>query len=110
MIFTKDQDEKLKELMSTYQGDATVLASAVGAFTIGRLYGWRVLRLLYSSATYTKYQKLLKVDFKLECPKTTELSERSRGYKFVVGAGKFWDFVRGRALPSDYLDIKKELA
>jgi hypothetical protein len=109
-IFEPEQERQLKELMSTYKGDVTLLGSAVGALVTGRLYGWRVVRLLYSSATYTKYQKLLGIDFKKWCPETTELSGRSAGYRFTLKVGKFWEFVRGRSQPPEFLEIKKELA
>jgi hypothetical protein len=109
-IFEPEQERQLKELMSTYKGDAALLGNAVGALVTGRLYGWRVVRLLYTSVTYTKYQKALGIDFKKWCPETTALSDRSRAYSFVVKAGRFWDFVRGRSLPQEYLDSRKELA
>jgi hypothetical protein len=62
---------------------------------LGRVYGWRVIRLIFSSRTYRKYQKVLGLEFKKVLPGVTEHSERSYGFKMAVKLNQYWDIVRG---------------
>lgn len=80
-----------------YRGDSSVLFSAIGALMVGRTYGWRVLRIVTSNASYTKYQRILNIDFKEVLPEETPLSHRSLGYTIVKKVGNFWAVVRGQA-------------
>lgn len=87
----------IDSVILTYEGDAEALASAIGALMIGRKYGWRVLRIVISSPSYTKYQRVLGLDFKKVLPEKTDISERSRGYRIVTSLNNFWDVVKGIA-------------
>lgn len=109
-IFDEGQEKELHRIVSDFKGDGTSLGNAVGALVVARLYGWRVARLMYSLNSYGKYQKVLGIDFKDWCPETTELSDKSMAYKFALKAGQFWDLVRGKAKPPEFLETKKELA
>lgn len=80
-----------------YRGDSSVLFSAIGALMVGRTYGWRVLRIVTSHASYTKYQRILEIDFKEVLPPETKYSERSLGYAIVTKLNNFWEVVRGHA-------------
>jgi hypothetical protein len=90
----KELDDYIKNLMETYKGDLTLLADAVGALNLGRVYGWRVLRVVYSPMTYRKYQKALGVEFNNVVPELTALSERSVGYKIASKIKDYWAAVR----------------
>ena len=79
-----------------YRGDATLLCSAIGAAMFGRVYGWRVLRIVTSNPSYLKYQKLLGIDFKSVLPEETEYSKRSLGFTIVTRLDNFWKVVRGQ--------------
>ena len=93
-------DSKLEEVvldrLANYKGHCGALESALGALILGRHYGWRVLRMAHSPATYTKYEKILGVEFKEICPETTELSYRATGMKIAKKLNAFWDVVMGR--------------
>lgn len=82
--------------MKSYKGDAETIRNAVGAVMLGRIYGWRVLRLITSSGAYTKYQRVLELDFKEVLQEETPLSERSLGYVIVKKLKNFWKVVRGQ--------------
>lgn len=84
------------KVASEFKGDASQLSGAIGAFWVGRIYGWRVLRIMTSSRIYTRHQRILGLDFKKVLPKETPLSNRSLGYKIVIAAGKFWEVVQGK--------------
>lgn len=77
-----------------YRGQTDVLFSAIGALMAGRIYGWRVLRIVLSSASYGKYQRALGVEFKDILPEETEYSRKSVAYSIVKKMGNFWDAVR----------------
>lgn len=85
----------LDEVSAEFKGNSSHLTSAIGAFWVGRVYGWRVLRIITSSPTYTRHQRILGIDFKKELPEITEYSQKSTGYKIVMELNKFWDVVRG---------------
>ena len=81
---------------STYKGDSHVLFGAIGALFVGRLYGWRVIRVFLSTSTYAKYQRVLGLDFKKVMPPETELSDRALAYRIVKRVKDFWGIVRGQ--------------
>jgi hypothetical protein len=85
----------IDSVIENYHGDSDVLFSSIGALMAGRKYGWRVLMIVSSSASYAKYQKILGVQFKQILPEYTPLSERSLGYRVVKRLNNFWDVVRG---------------
>lgn len=88
-----------------YKGQSDVLFAAIGALMAGRIYGWRVLRILLSGASYSKYQKILQVEFKEILPEETEYSRKSVAYKIVTKMGNFWDAVR--RMSSAEIETKK---
>lgn len=87
----------IDSVMAGYKGDIVDLAHAIGAVRIGHHYGWRVLRIVISTVSYRKYQKLLNVDFGAALPEITINTERSAGYLLVKKMGNFWDVVCGKA-------------
>lgn len=92
---SEEIDEYIYNLKTTFRGDLTDLAAALGALDLGRTYGWKVLRIIYSSVTYRKYQKILGLEFKLVLPETTDYSMRSAGFKLVTDSKKFWEVAKG---------------
>ncbi|MDD5754558.1 MAG: hypothetical protein PHN45_07395 [Methylococcales bacterium] len=67
----------IDNVASTYKGDSHVLFGAIGALFVGRLYGWRVIRVFLSTTTYAKYQRVLGLSFREVLPPETELSDRA---------------------------------
>jgi hypothetical protein len=84
-------------LMDNYKGDLVELSNAIGAVRLGHRFGWRVLRIVISSKTYTKHQRILGLSFKDALPELTKDSQRSAGYQLVIKLNNFWDVVRGVA-------------
>jgi hypothetical protein len=91
----EELDDYFRNLMETFKGDLTDLADAVGALNLGKVYGWKVLRIIYSPVTYRKYQKILGLDFKEVLEDKTDFSERNRGYKIALELNKYWEIVQG---------------
>lgn len=79
-----------------YKGDSHALFMAIGALFVGRLYGWRVIRVFLSSSSYSRSQKILDLDFKTVMKPETELSDRASGYKSIKDLKEFWGIVAGR--------------
>lgn len=96
-----DFDSYIRDLVENYQGDAVLLGNAIGALVLGRYVGWRVLRLMYSAATYTKYQRILGLQFKAVLPERGRYAYKSLGLNIIDKVGGFWDFVRRAAGPPE---------
>lgn len=96
-------DEQIKEIESrlkSYVGLTTVLESAIGALIIGKLYGWRVLRMVHSNKVYNQYEDILGIKFQDACPEYTELSDRNMGIHLAKKFGGFWKVFKGE-VPSE---------
>jgi hypothetical protein len=108
MLLTDAQQRHLHRILTTYRGDGAVLQAALGALLLGRVYGWRVLRVAYTGATYTRYQRVLELDFKEWCEPTTQFTDRHRGYEMVGKLREFWKIVRGEIPgPEGYSEVRK---
>jgi hypothetical protein len=86
-------DSYIYDLQTQYKGDLVDLANAMGALNLGRVYGNKVLRIIYSPHTYRKYQKVLGVKFSDVLPDVTDYSKKSAGYQLVKRASDFWNLV-----------------
>jgi len=84
-------------MIREFEGDAPELIAAIGTLMVGRVYGWKVLRIITSSKSYTKYQRVLGLEFKNYLPETTDFSSRSLGFKIVSRLNNFWSVVNGTA-------------
>ncbi len=96
-----DFDSHIQRTIENYSGDATALGNAFGALVLGRYIGWRALRVIYSSETYSKYQNILGIQFKDVLRERDILSRKSLGLAILDRVGGFWDFVRSASGPSD---------
>ncbi len=92
-------DQKTADIIRTaideYQGDVSVLSSAIGALICGTIFGWRGIRVTMSSTTFAKYERILKVRFRDVCPESTVLSRDIRGFRIAEDFGKFWQALSG---------------
>lgn len=88
--------EHIDKVASEYIGDISHLSSAIGAVMLGRVYGWRVIRIITSSKIYTRHQRILSLDFKQVLPEETEFSKKSIGYSIAKKLDKFWDVVNSK--------------
>ena len=89
-IENEETRRKVIETVSTYKGDARVLGNALGAMSLGHMYGRRVAMMVYSKKTLRKYQGILGVDFSEIMPEETSLSDRSIGYTTAKTLKSFW--------------------
>lgn len=90
-----DIPSEIVERASKFRGNGLHLEAAIGAYTIGRLYGWRVLYLMHAQHTLRRYEKTLGARFDALCPERTELSRKSVGLAVVDRIGSFWRVAKG---------------
>jgi hypothetical protein len=110
-----DLSERIIEAMLDYSGDLTVLESAIGALFLAKALGWQVVRLIHSTKTYTKYERLLSAGlpdgqrfrFADHFEKRTGQSERSYAIKISDTIQSFWKVARGEvAVPEGQKTIE----
>ena len=90
----------VREAFAHYRGDGTIFMSAVGAFMLGRLVGWKGVRVCLAASTYRKYEDILRVRFREELPDRTDQSERVKGIVMADRLGKFWQALSGGFIPA----------
>ena len=96
---TQISDEELQKQISIvveqYTGQIDDLYQAVGMIVVGRLFGWRVMRLASSRRCWTKATQLFG-DPKELMPARTSLSRKSVGLSVIDAVGGYWDFIKGK--------------
>jgi hypothetical protein len=111
MLFTDEEQKHLEHIIATYRGSCQPLENALGALCMGKVYGYKVIRVMHAGVSYTKYQELLDLRFSDWCSPETPLSARHRGYQLALKAKNFWDLIRGtEPAPEGYKENKKEFA
>jgi hypothetical protein len=99
-----DLSAVVREAILHYEGDATVLETAVGALFLAKAFGWKVVRLIHSTKTYSKYERLLSAGFEdgegfkfaNHFEERTGQSDRSHAYRLTEEIGSFWKVARGQ--------------
>ena len=96
-MFNLDDEtkEQLEKATREYLGNGNTLESALGAVFVGRVYGWRVLKMMHNPTTYANYEKILGIKFRDICKEETKLTQKNVGMKIVAKWNNFWDVVRG---------------
>jgi len=85
-----------EEVVKNYRGDGSKLINALGALSLGRQVGWRVLSLVTSEPTFLRYQKILGVKFKDVLPERGKYAKKSFALRIVDEFDNFWRVVQGR--------------
>jgi len=92
-------DEQMIEIvhnaLEVYEGDATVMESAIGALFMGRILGWKALRVLHSNVTYHKYEKALGIRFIEVLPERTPHARMLNAVRIADAMGDFWAYITG---------------
>lgn len=84
---------KIEEVTKGYSGQIDDLYSAVGMIVVGRLLGWRVMRLVSSRRTWTNATKHFG-DPKLIMPDRGKYAYKSVGLKLADLIGDYWEVVK----------------
>jgi len=84
----------IEEVSTAFVGQLDDLQAAVGMLAVGRLYGWRVTRLISSKRHWSVACKLFG-DLKELLPERGVLAHKSVGLAIVDKAENYWDIVAG---------------
>lgn len=87
--------KKIEEVSTAFVGQLDDLQAAVGMLAVGRLYGWRVTRLISSRRHWAIACRLFG-DLKELLPPEGVLAHKSVGLAIVDQAGDYWDVISGR--------------
>lgn len=97
LLLDKEVEQRILQHMNDFKGQFTTLESALGALIMGQHFGWRILKICHTPATYRSYEKILGIKFQDVCPEITALGKRkSIGYAIAQKLGSFWAVIMGR--------------
>lgn len=85
----------VSKVCSEFKGSSNDLVDAVGLVVVGRLYGWRVMRLISTRKAWADSNALFG-DLKGAeiIPERGVLAYKSVGLAIADKVGKYWDFIR----------------
>lgn len=87
--------KKIEKVSAEFKGQLDDLQAAVGLILVGRLYGWRVLRLSASRRHWKVTCDLFGGDLKEILPERGVLAHKSLGLKIVDTGHDYWEVVKG---------------
>lgn len=105
MINDEELMAKIEIALSEYSGQVDDFYSAVGMIVVGRLLGWRVMRLVAPSRIWSVAIKIFG-DPKLLMPDRGKYAHKSVGLLLADKLGGYWDMIRGSKPPIPMHDRK----
>jgi len=106
MITDAELMAKIDEVSGAFVGQIDDLYKVVGMIVVGRLYGWRVMRLITSGPLWKSAFKLFG-DPKELMPQRGKYSHKSIGLRVVDEIGGYWDVIKGIVRVKS--ELKKEI-
>jgi hypothetical protein len=100
MINDIEFNQMITEVSTNFIGQLDDLQAAVGLLVLGRLYGWRVMRLISSTRHWSVTTRIFG-DPKQLLPERGILAHKSQGLKIVDQAGIYWEFIKGHVSRDD---------
>jgi len=89
----KELMDEIEKVTKAYKGDISHLCEAVGMIVIGRLFGWRVMRLVSGRRVWSDATKLFG-DPKLLMQEKEVCYPKSVGAAIVDKMGNYWEVVK----------------
>lgn len=105
MITDEELLKKIDSAMADYHGQIDDFYSAVGVIVVGRLMGWRAMRLM-SQRRHWSLASTIFGDLKEIMPQKGSYYDKSIAMAIVDKIGGYWDYVRGSKQLSDLKDRK----
>ena len=91
----------IDDKVGNYHGDISYLYEAIGMVVVGRLFGWRVMRLVSSGRCWTLACKLFG-DLKEELLPEGKYYKKSAGMRLIDQFGDYWEIIkRHKSMPMD---------
>lgn len=91
----KRRHDVIDKAILDFRGQLDELEGAIGMYMLGRHVGWKVLYIIHSKKTVSKYEKILGIDVRVEFEPETRDSERSHGFRLARAFTNFWKVVSG---------------
>ncbi len=98
MISDGELMELFDRVAGEFHGQSDDLTQMIGMVVLGRLYGWRVARLVTPSKVWARSVKILGCDPKALMPERGKYAYKSLALSVADRLGGYWDMVRGSAL------------
>lgn len=96
----RDQiNERIEEVCEQFKGQIPDLYQMIGIVMVGRLFGWRVVRLTASRRMWMMVTRTFG-DPKVWMPERGRLAHKSAGLQIINNLGDYWDFIKGN-VPRD---------
>lgn len=96
VITPEEMIEKIDKVCKEYRGDGSKLLMIVGMLVVGRLYGWKVIRLIAPRRLWSIACEQFG-DLKELLPEEGRLAYKSVGFTIITRVGQFWDVIRGES-------------
>lgn len=101
MISDEEMLEIIDQVSGGFKGQLDDLYKVVGMIVMGRLFGWRVVRLVSTPVLWKKANQLFG-DPKELMPERGKYAHKSIGLKIVDELGQYWDVIKGKSpLPAE---------
>lgn len=94
MITDEELMAKIDHVSGEFKGQIDDLYTAIGMIVMGRLFGWRVLRLTSSRSQWARATKLFG-DLKELMPERGAYAHKSMGLAIADKLDSYWDVVKG---------------
>lgn len=94
MVRSKEE-RMIYNAVKEFRGVLPTLETAIGAYFVGKLVGWKVLVLIHDKKTLRKYEEILGIDFREELPEVGKFAKKSVAWKAVQKVSNFWKAVKG---------------
>jgi len=99
----------IEQVTKDYSGSIDDLSSIVGMIVIGRLFGWRVMRLVSSRRIWSKAITLFGDPKELMEPRG-KYARKSVGLALIDKAGDYWEVIKGhQSISSAKRKLAREL-
>lgn len=105
MISDEELLKKIDDVCASFVGQIDDLDVAIGMLISGRLYGWRVIRLVHSNRHWNFACKLFG-DLKEILPERGILANKSVGLALIDKTSDYWDVIRGD-VSRDFLPLHR---
>lgn len=94
MITDKELNAKIETVCTEFSGQLDDLYAVVGMIVVGRLFGWKVMRLVSRRGHWALAAKLFG-DPKTLMRERGVLAHKSVGLKICDECGKYWEVIQG---------------
>lgn len=90
----QEMNKRIEDVCEQFKGQIPDLYQMVGIVVVGRLFGWRVVRLTASRRMWMMVTRTFG-DPKEWMPEKGRLAHKSVGLVLVEKIGDYWEFIKG---------------